>query len=187
MLTVQRMTPDSLDAFRMLDGAILAGEDVMLRITRSGFALGYVPLPRAEWRTFLPDPRLQPEAVVGRSDASLYAAFEDGLLIGTAAVCATPQLWADVMDIRVAAQSRRQGVARMLLDACSDWSQRQGMQGLRMIVPDSNPVACQFCEHCGFTLQGVDRMALIHTPDEKVKPLARRACALIFYQQHQKG
>ena len=62
-----------------------------------------------------------------------------------------------------------------------------GMTGLKMCVTDTNPVICQFCEHCGFSLQGLDRHALIYTELERDKPLARRACQLHFYQQHQKG
>ena len=46
---------------------------------------------------------------------------------------------------------------------------------------------CQFCEHEGFSLQGMDRMALALTEQERMKPLAQRSCELIFYKQSKKG
>ena len=78
-------------------------------------------------------------------------------------------------------------VFRILMLFCEDVSLHRGMRGLKMIVPDSNPAACQFCEHCGFTLQGIDRYALLSAPSERDKPAAARACALLFYRPHQKG
>lgn len=45
---------------------------------------------------------------------------------------------------------------------------------------------CQFCAHNGFTLGGIDRMALVYSEREKVKPMARRSCALYYYRVSQK-
>ena len=188
MLTVRRLTPDLLDRIRPISDASLCGEDVMLRIGRSGFSLGYIPLPRAEWRSFPMPPALQPALVVSDPCAAMFLAFDDEQFVGQAAVYMTPETrWTDILDIRVDAAYRRKGVARALLNAIESFSRKQGMNGLRIALTDDNTVACQFCEHCGFTLQGLDRMALAYTAAERDKPLARRACELYFYQQHQKG
>lgn len=182
MLTVRKITPELLPKLRELSSASLAGEDVVLRIGRSGFTLGYVPLPRAEWRSFPPQAR-----VLQSPGVTLLGAFEDDVLVGSAALCEDDTGWTEILDIRVDAVHRRKGIARALLATVEDTSLRHGTMGLRMTVTDTNPTACQFCEHCGFTLQGLDRMALIYTPQERDKPLARRASQLFFYRLHQKG
>lgn len=188
MLIIRRMTRELLPCLRPIDGACLVGEDVMLRIGRSGFALGYVPLPRAEWRNFPMDAGLQPEALLVDESSAMFLAFEDETFVGQAAVSARQDTgWADILDLRVEPACRRKGVARALLGALESFSQKAGMQGLRMALTDDNTVACQFCQHCGFTLQGLDRLAVAYTPAQRNKPMARRACQLFFYQLHQKG
>lgn len=188
MLIVRRLTKELLACLRPIDGASLVGEDVMLRIGRSGFTLGYVPLPRAEWRSFPADASLLPESLLADENSAMFLAFEDDSFIGQAAVSARRDTgWTEILDLRVEPASRRKGVARALLDAMERFSRKAGMQGLRMALTDDNTVACQFCQHCGFALQGLDRMAVAYTPAQRNKPMARRACLLYFYQLHPKG
>lgn len=188
MLTVRRLTPALLESIRPIDAASLAGEDVMLRIGRSGFDLGYVPLPRAEWRTFPMSEEVQPRQLLEDEHSAMFLAFEGEAMVGQGAIRVSRESgWGSILDLRVDAAHRRQGVARGLLEAMESFSRRQGMNGLRIALTDDNTVACQFCQHCGFTLQGIDRMALAYTPGQRDKPLARRACQLYFYRLHQKG
>lgn len=188
MLTVRKLTPELLERIKPISDASLAGEEVMLRIGRSGFTLGYVPLPRAEWRSFPMAMKADPARLLADARAAVFLAFDEEEFVGQAAVLADPETnWTNVLDIRVDAAHRRKGVARALLAAIESFSLKRDMRGMRISIPDSNPAACQFCEHCGFALQGLDRMALAYTDAERDKPLARRACELYFYQQHQKG
>lgn len=185
MLTVRRTTPDALPQWQEISAASLAGEDVLVRIGRTGFTLGYVPLARAEWRTYPPANEALESLALPRT--TLLAAYDGDMLAGCALTHENSNGWTEILDIRVDAAHRRKGVARALLASAEDTSLRHGMTGLKMCVTDTNPVICQFCEHCGFTLQGMDRMALLYTPQERDKPLARRASLLIFYRLHQKG
>ena len=188
MLTLLRLTPAQLSRLHPISDASLAGEESVLRIGRGGFSLGYVPLDKAQWRSFPPPRKADPAKLVTRPDAAAYAAFAGEALAGLACIVFDQDsAWTEIIDLRVDAAYRRQGVASTLLRTCEDASARQGMRGLKMAVPDSNPAACQFCEHCGFTLQGVDRYALLSAPSERDKPAAARACALLFYRPHQKG
>lgn len=188
MLTVRKLTPELTDRIRPVSDASLVGEDVMLRIGRTGFTLGYVPLGRAEWRSFPMIPQADPLRLLGDPNAAVFLAFDDDVFVGQACVSADPEnLWTRILDIRVDAAHRRKGVARALMASIESFSLKRDMRGIRITVPDSNTVACQFCEHCGFSLQGLDRLALVYSPAEREKPLARRACELYFYQQHQKG
>ena len=188
MLTIKRLTIDDLPTLRPISSASLAGEDVLLRIGRGGFALGYVPLQRAEWRDFPQNPDAAPHAVLSDDRCALFAAFEDGQLVGMASLRTNPATrWAKVTDLRVDAAHRRQGVGRNLLDFCERLALKRSMRGLKVACTDTNPALCQFCEHCGFTLAGVDTKALAYTDSERDKPLSRRAALLTFYKPIQKG
>ena len=188
MLTIKRLTIEDLPRWRVISSASLTGEDVLLRVGRGGFALGYVPLQRAEWRDFPADASADPGIVLADSRCALFGAFEDELLIGSASLRVNSVTrWAEITDLRVDAAYRRQGVARNLLDFCERLAVKRGMHGIRIACADTNPVLCQFCEHCGFTLAGVDSKALAYTDSERDKPLSRRAALLTFYKPIQKG
>lgn len=187
MLSIRRLTEDDLELIRPIADASLAGEEAVLRISRTGFSLSYVPLSRAEWRTFPPDEYADPMIVVNDDRSALFAAFEDDTFIGMASVRTNPTGWADVMDIRVDASHRRKSVARNLLDACERFADARKMHGLRIASTDTNPALCQFCGHCGFALAGVDTRALHYTDSEREKPMAMRAALLFFYRPIQKG
>ena len=188
-MIVHKLTPELVEKLRPVSDASLVGEEVMLRIGRTGFTLGYVPLPRAEWRSFPAEPMADPNLLLRLPQAAMFAAFEDdGSFVGQAAVMADAATqWARIIDIRVDAAHRRTGVASLLLESCQGFAEKQGMRGLSIHVTDTNPAACQFCEHRGFALQGMDRLALAYTDAERDKPLARRACQLFFYRTNQKG
>ncbi len=184
MPTIRRLTPEDLPLLHPLEDAILAGEEALLRIGRSGFTISYMPLPRAEWRVFPPDPLASPEYILHKSHWALFAAFDGDNLIGLASVRLNDTNWADVADIRVDAAWRRKSVARHLLDTCDQFAHDNGMYGLRVVCTDSNPAMCQFCTHCGFTLGGFDNKALAYSDQERQKPLARRASLLFFYRAY---
>lgn len=179
---VRRMMPEQLLGMKRLEDGVLIGEETMLRVGRSGFSISYVPMERAVWRNF-PGPtadELTETLQDGRG--ALFGAMDGGRIIGLSCVRLIRTGWAEVRDIRVDASCRRQGIGRMLLDACERFAQEGGARGLRMEVSEANPVLCQFCEHTGFVLHGLDRMALIYTEAERSRPMARRACALYFYR-----
>ena len=116
-------------------------------------------------------------------DGAVFAAFEDERFIGQAVVRVDADTrWCRLLDIRVDAAYRRTGAGGMLLDACDRYALQRGTQGLQLTVPEDHPALCQFCAHNGFTLGGLDRMALIGTDRERVKPMARRSCALFYYR-----
>ena len=188
MLMIKRLTVDDLHLWKPLNSPSLVGEDVLLKISRTGFSLGYMPLRHAEWRDFPPAFDADPHAVLLDDRAALFAAFEDGEFIGAASLRVDPSTrWAEILDMRVESTHRRQGVGRNLLDFCERLAIKRGMHGLRIACPDTNPALCQFCEHCGFTLGGVDTKLLAYSDAERDKPLSKRASLLAFYKPIQKG
>lgn len=182
MLLVRRLNADEVGLIRPFSDRTLVSEEACLRISRLGFQLDYAPLPRAEWRTFLPVDYADPLIITQDEGSAFYAAFEGETYIGGAAVTTLPSGWADVLDLRVDPAYRHQGAGRMLLDKCSHFARKRDLHGLRIACTDTNPALCQFCEHVGFTLAGLDRMALSRTPEERLKPISHRVSLLFFYR-----
>lgn len=183
MLAVRRIEQEQLDTLGWLDDRVLTGDEILLRISHTGFTIKYLGSEqRATWRTYPPDVDTQPEKVLQNPDGAVFAAYEDDTFIGIVCMRCTAQKWCEVLDLRVDASHRRSGVATMLLDSCVRLAQGRGMKGLRIMASEANPVLCQFCEHTGFVLSGYDHMALIHTESECNKPMMARASALYFYR-----
>lgn len=185
MLIIKRMTAIS-DEFDYIDDRVLIGEDVLLRVTRTGFSLGYLPSSGSEWRRFQSTSDLTLLALDG-SHSAVFAAYQDEVCIGCAAVRVSSSGWARLVDLRIDAAHRRMGAGTMLVDACQRFAQSHGMSGVSIATPDTNTVICQFCEKLGFQLGGVDRLALAMTESERRKPMLRRAGLLTFYRTNEKG
>lgn len=182
MLTIRKLLSEDIGLVRPIADRTLVSEEARVVISRLGFQLDYVPLPRAEWRSFPPVDYADPIIITQDEGSAFYAAFMGERYVGCAAVTMLPGGWADVIDLRVDGQHRRQGVGRALLDKCDHFALSHGLHGLRIACTDTNAELCQFCEHTGFTLAGLDRMALSRTPEERVKPVAHRTSLLFFYR-----
>ncbi len=184
MLYVKKLE-DGLAAAQLNADKALVGEDVLVRISRSGFSISYLPRQAAVWRSFPPTERAA--MLIQTPGTVCFGAFLDDKLIGVSAVRVSSGHWSEILDIRVDAAFRRTGAGKAMLGACQSWAEKNGTCGVKLITTDLNPGMCQFCEHEDFRLQGMDRMALAMTDDERSKPLAQRACELMFYKQSQKG
>ena len=186
MLTIRPLIPgESLP--REIDARVLCSEAVSVRVGHSGYTLTYLPTGSTRWKVFDPtEPAC--EAMAGLTPgAFILGAYRDGALAGMAVAANRRSGWCEVLDLRVDAACRQQGIGRMLLDACMRGAAEADRAGLRMLVSDANPAMCQFAEHCGFRLEGIDRLLWAMTPEERIKPMARRACALIFYRQKERN
>lgn len=182
MLIVRRLHADELALVRPIADRTLVTEEAHVTISRLGFQLDYRPLSKAEWRAFPPVDYADPLIITQDEGSAFYAAFEGETYIGGAAVTMLPTGWADVIDLRIDPAFRKQGAGRMLLEKCEHFARKRNLHGLRIACTDTNPALCQFCEHTGFTLSGLDRMALSRTPEERAKPVSRRTCLLFFYR-----
>ena len=184
MLYVKKLENGAAAANLNADKA-LVGEDVLVRISRLGFSLTYLPASSANWRSFPPSPRAS--ELIQAPGTVCFGAFLDDRLIGVAAIRVIPGGWSEILDMRVDAASRRIGAGKAMLGACQAWAESHHTQGLKLITTDQNPGMCQFAEHEGFRLQGMDRYALAMTPEEAGRPLGQRACELTFYKIFRKG
>jgi len=183
VLTVRRLTPETVKEIVPIADACLVGEETMVRIGRTGFSLDWAPLDRAAWRPCPSRADADAELLCSVEDGAVFGAFSEGVYVGGACMYAAHDGWAELCDLRVDASHRRQGVASALVDACERLARSRGLYGLRCVTSDHNPTACRFLLQRGFALQGMDRMALAASPEERQKPLMRRACALIFYRR----
>ncbi len=170
---------------RAIEARVLCGETVTVRVGRGGlslYTLSYAPSATAQWRSFAMGEQAELALAGHLPNAALYGAYQDGELIGLAICRVTGSGWCDLLDLRVEPAYRLAGVGRNLLDACQRYADRVGAAGLRCETRDDHPVMCQFLEHCGFEIQGLDRMAWAMTLEERIKPMMRRCCGLIFYR-----
>ncbi len=189
MLVIKAIAPGS-PLPREIDARTLCGDDVTVHIGRSGlnpFTISYQPSAAARWRSFPVSDEARAVMSGCLPHGALFVAYQDDEPVGQAAAVLSSSGWCHLLDLRVDAAHRLVGVGRSLLDACQRFAAKNGMAGLHLVVSDLNPVMCQFCEHCGFRLEGIDRMACAMLPEERVKPLLQRACALHFYRQNERG
>ena len=135
MRSIRRITPDQLHLLTPITDSVLTGEETLLRITRTGFSVDYLPLPKAQWRSFPPVPSADPARLSAAPDGAVYAAFDDDRFIGMACLKLLDSGWCELLDIRVEAAYRRTGAGGMLLDACDRYALQHGAQGLRLTVP----------------------------------------------------
>ena len=185
MLVIKPLTPGQ-PLSREIDARTLCGDTVSVQVTRSGFTLSYMPTGTAHWRSF-PWSESAEQTLAGyMPDSFILGAEQDGLLVGLLVAHCSKTRWCEVLDLRVDTSCRLQGIGRTLLDACMRNAARRDMAGLRMVVSDANPAMCQFAQHCGFSLEGIDRLAFAMSPEERLKPMMRRASALIFYRQKER-
>ncbi len=181
MLTILPLNETLISLYNQIENRYLVGELAAVRVTRSGFSLEYMPLNKAEWRTYPPVSLFTPQELLKRKDAVCFFAFLDGQLAGQAVASHHWNNLAMLWDIRVNVHSRRKGVGRALLEACRSWALPRGLKGLMAETQDANPAACQFYQSCGFVLGGVDRMLYAAIPQQAQKPPALRDSALFFY------
>ncbi len=187
-MLVIRTLPAGMQPPREIDARVLCGEDVSVCINRSGirpFSLSYNPAVAARWRTFPPTAEAEAALSGLLPGAVAFGAFQDEDYVGQAVAIPGGTGWCHLADLRVDPAYRMAGIGRALLDACQRFAVQRNMTGLRAVVSDANPVMCQFCEHCGFRVEGIDRLAYAMLPEERIKPMLQRACALVFYRQNE--
>ena len=187
-MLVIKTIPSGVPSGREIDARVLCGEDVTICLNRSGlrpFSLSYHPAASARWRAF-PVSEEAAAAQAGMIPGAVhFGAYQDDAFVGQATAVPSRTGWCHLADLRVDPAFRMAGIGRGLLDACQRFAAQQGLQGLRVVVSDTNPVMCQFCEHCGFRPEGIDRLAYAMLPEERIKPMLQRACALVFYRQNE--
>ncbi len=67
-----------------------------------------------------------------------------------------------LFDIRVSADSRRQGVGRALIDRCAQWAKSRGFAFLVIETQNANVPACRFYAACGAELIEIRRLGYVH-------------------------
>lgn len=183
---VKRLYADSADVIRDISGAVLCGEDVMIQVGRLGFTLRYVNRENAEWRSFSPAQTDRPEFLLAQDGAVCFAAFRDDRFVGLLSMRINAG-WAEIVDLRVDASCRRQGVATALITECDRYADRHRLAGLRMAATDDNPVLCRFLQSRGFSPEGIDKLLSSGNPTQRNKPRMLRTVTLYFYRPFSAG
>jgi len=109
------------------------------------------------------------------SNWGLIGAYADGRRIGGVVIASkTPGLHllegrsdlAVIWDIRVAPESRRQGVGSLLFAASESWARRHDARKVKVETQNVNVAACRFYVHQGCALGAIHRFAYPGSPEE---------------------
>ncbi|MDR1599028.1 MAG: GNAT family N-acetyltransferase [Oscillospiraceae bacterium] len=181
---IKRMARNDSALLDAIENKHLAGDTVVLRLTRNGLELDFRAGSKAVWMN-------PPAAVYSRPDAkslaaasgcAAYFAWNDGKLVGQAVVEKHIFRLARLCDVRVTLSERRRGVGARLMEAAERWAWQQGLAGVLVETQDNNPGACQFLVKCGYKFGGVDTLRMAALPDQIGKPSQLRDAALSFYR-----
>ena len=181
MITILPLNFGNSGDLNRMDTRFLAGDRVQLRISRKGFTPEYIPLPVAQWRSLKSFPA-EPNQLLGDPKVACFLAYTEDHLVGQVIVRLGAHRLCEVLDIRIDSRYRRQGIGTELIQTCADWAVRHKRAGLRIEVSDEQSVACQFLEHCGFQLGGVDRLWHSADAEQAQRMPTMRESVLVFYQ-----
>ncbi len=182
MLTIQPPNENTISHLNQTDARFLAGELVQIRVTRKGFLPEYLPLPTAEWRQSPPSALVTEKALKQHGEWACFFAFLDGKFVGQLVAEPAEYGLCRLLDLRVDASHRREGIGTALLNACIDWATQQGLKGILAESSDENPVACQFFQNSRFTLGGVDKLRHYADPLQAGRAAMLRDSVLMFYR-----
>jgi RimJ/RimL family protein N-acetyltransferase len=109
------------------------------------------------WRT-IADERRYVRSVFRHPDAAVFVAEEDGQVLARMSLARDPhpasRHVAD-LGLMVAAEHRRRGIGRLLLDAAVDWARVSGVTKLELHVFPWNEPALRLYEAFGFEREGL--------------------------------
>ncbi len=182
MLTILPPNENTISQLNQVDARYLAGELIQVRVTRKGFVPEYTPLNTAEWRQWPVWTNITVENVLAHKSWACFFAFLEERFVGQLVAAPAQYALCRMLDLRVDASVRRQGVGTELLNACMDWAGRKKMKGLWVDIDDQNPVACQFLQRSQFSLGGVDKLRHFADPAQADRPAAMRDSVLSFYR-----
>lgn len=83
-------------------------------------------------------------------------AYDGGRCIGLAVLEKSFFKYLYLSDLKVNAAYRKQGVGRMLVEACMDIARAENMRGVSLQAQDNNLSACLFYLKTGFRIGGLD-------------------------------
>ncbi|GHU65667.1 hypothetical protein FACS1894184_01920 [Clostridia bacterium] len=181
---IKRMARNDSALLDAIENKHLAGDTVVVRLTRNGLELDFRAGSKAQWMSPLEETYMRPDAkaLIAASDCAAYFAWNSGKLIGQVIVERHIFALARLCDVRVTMSERRRGVGAQLMEAAERWAWQQGMAGLLVETQDNNPGACQFLVKCGYKFGGVDTLRTAALPDQIGKPQQLREATLSFYR-----
>ncbi|OOG39419.1 GNAT family N-acetyltransferase [Rhodanobacter sp. C05] len=113
-------------------------------------ALSYEPVAVAPYEKTYPSwQRLSAEGVS-------FAVYLGDRVVAEIAVSKGWNGYAHIENLIVAQESRRQGVARALVERAVAWAESQLLPGIMLETQSNNVSACKLYESCGFQLRGFD-------------------------------
>ncbi len=95
-------------------------------------------------------------AYIGSGDRAAFLCCDRTECIGQIVLRRDWNRYAFVEDLCVAAQHRRKGAGKALMEQACAWAKAQGLKGLSLETQDNNVAACRFYAAIGMELGGVN-------------------------------
>lgn len=153
-------------------------EGPAIQAMADGIVASATPVSAPYWKNYDSYSGNSPADWTTRFDTShwkIFVAYHDGRRAG-GAVLIHGDAQIDLLDgrsdlalmwdVRVAADARRLGVGRALLEAVAGAAKRAECRALRVETQNVNVPACRFYQACGFVLETVRHQAYPDLPDE---------------------
>ncbi|GHU72761.1 hypothetical protein AGMMS49992_09410 [Clostridia bacterium] len=184
MADIKRMTRNDTALLDAVENKHLAGDTVIVRLTRNGLELDFRAGSKSVWQSPPLEVYLRPDAksLLAGSECAAYFAWNADQLVGQVVVEKYLYRLARVCDVRVTMAQRRRGIGAALMEAAERWAWQQGMAGVVAETQDNNPGACQFLMKCGYKFGGVDTLKMAALPEQMGKPSTLREASLSFYR-----
>ena len=96
-----------------------------------------------------------------------FGAYDGDACIGVAVLRKQMFKYLYLEDLKVNKKYRRKGIGEMLITACMEKANEEGMQGVYTIAQDNNLSACQFYLKQGFQVGGFDNRSYRGTSQEE--------------------
>ena len=109
-----------------------------------------------------PDEPYDPET----SSSIFLGAYEQDRCIGLAVLSRDSFKYLYLDDLKVSQAARSKGVGQLLINACMQEAEKQGLLGVYTIGQDNNLSACLFYISQGFEIGGFDNRIYRATPQE---------------------
>jgi ribosomal protein S18 acetylase RimI-like enzyme len=131
-----------------------------------GYARVQIGKPVAQWRIDSVQPYLKNYGIDSeefcdyrnRADSTVLVAWIGEEPVGHIVLSTHWNGFAHVDELAVDATSRRNGVARSLLDVAQFWTRKRNLPGIMLETQNNNLAACRLYESYGFIVGGVDHL-----------------------------
>jgi ribosomal protein S18 acetylase RimI-like enzyme len=155
-LSIEELDLDNLEDAGKVDGLFVIESQLVLQAMNNQISFTVIDL-RPRQKRYTQEER-DYSTFVDNPEKVIFLAYVEGIIAGQIILYKYWNNYAYVEDIAVAAEFRRHGVGRALIDQAKQWARQKQFPGIMLETQNNNVQACRFYESCGFQIGGFDNM-----------------------------